>query len=147
MTRQKTEGRGQKTEVLARLCRVLDIEPSEAVLNNLSSVLCPLSSDSRDVMRGDTFVAYPGEKMDGRKFIAQAIARGANAVIWEAQDFAREFIWDAAWQVPNLGVANLRDKAGWLADVCMAHRLKNCGWWALPEPMARLRLAIGLPTL
>jgi UDP-N-acetylmuramoyl-L-alanyl-D-glutamate--2,6-diaminopimelate ligase len=71
-----------------------------------------LVTDSRSIQRGDTFVAYPGEKSDGRQFIAQAIARGANAVIWEAQ----HFVWNDAWQVPNLAVADLRHKAGWLAD-------------------------------
>ncbi len=80
-----------------------------------------LATDSRAVQRGDTFVAYPGEKTDGRQFILQAIERGANAVIyekllsghpWESQHFA----WNDAWKVPNLGVADLRHKAGWLAD-------------------------------
>ena len=78
----------------------------------LGVTITHLVTDSREVKRGDTFVAYPGEKTDGRKFIAQAIARGANAVIWEEQDF----IWDAAWRVPNLAVPDLRHKAGWLAD-------------------------------
>ena len=124
MTNQGTEDRGQKTEALSRLCRVLDIPCSEAARNILSSVICHLSSvttDSRAVRQGDTFVACPGEKTDGRQFIAQAIAQGANAVIyeklvsghpWEAQHFA----WDAAWQIPNLAVSDLRHKAGWLAD-------------------------------
>lgn len=71
-----------------------------------------LMTDSRAVQAGDTFVAYPGEKMDGRQFIAQAIEQGANAVIWENQDFE----WNPNWQVPNLGVADLRRRAGWLAD-------------------------------
>ena len=34
-----------------------------------------LVTDSRSIQRGDTFVAYPGEKSDGRQFIAQAIAK------------------------------------------------------------------------
>ena len=72
-----------------------------------------LVTDSREILSGDTFVAYPGVKTDGRQFIAQAIAQGANAVIWEAQHFT----WNDAWQVPNLAVADLRHKAGWLADV------------------------------
>ena len=41
-----------------------------------------LVPDSRMVEPGDTFVAYPGAQADGRRFIAQAITRGANAVIW-----------------------------------------------------------------
>lgn len=71
-----------------------------------------LVTDSRLVKRGDTFIAYPGERTDGRQFIAAAIANGANAVIWESQHFT----WNDAWQVPNLAVADLRHKSGWLAD-------------------------------
>ncbi|OGS91749.1 MAG: UDP-N-acetylmuramoyl-L-alanyl-D-glutamate--2,6-diaminopimelate ligase [Gallionellales bacterium GWA2_60_18] len=84
-------------------------------LKELNVKITHLVTDSRTVRPGDTFVAYPGEKTDGRQFIAQAIAQGANAVIWEAQHFA----WNEAWQVPNLAVSDLRHKAGWLADaVC-----------------------------
>ncbi|OFZ67015.1 MAG: UDP-N-acetylmuramoyl-L-alanyl-D-glutamate--2,6-diaminopimelate ligase [Betaproteobacteria bacterium RBG_16_56_24] len=104
------------------------MERSEAALNILSSVICHQSSvvtDSRAIKRGDTFVAYPGEKQDGRQFIAHAIAQGANAVIyekllsghpWEAQ----HFVWNDAWQIPNLAVSDLRHKAGWLADAVYA---------------------------
>ncbi|MBK9161673.1 MAG: UDP-N-acetylmuramoyl-L-alanyl-D-glutamate--2,6-diaminopimelate ligase [Nitrosomonadales bacterium] len=82
------------------------------LLKNLGVPITRLVTDSRAVQRGDTFVAYPGEKADGRQFIAQAIERGANAVVWEAQHFA----WNDAWQIPNLAVPDLRHKAGWLAD-------------------------------
>ena len=41
-----------------------------------------LTADSRAVRRGDTFVAYPGEARDGRRYIAQAIAAGAASVLW-----------------------------------------------------------------
>ena len=84
-------------------------------LEQLTALKVPITrlvTDSRSIQRGDTFVAYPGEKIDGRQFIAQAIAQGANAVIWESQHFA----WDQDSQVPNLGVSDLRHKAGWLAD-------------------------------
>ena len=102
-----------------------------------------LVTDSREVKRGDTFIAYPGEKIDGRQFIESAIAQGANAVIYEKHLMkplattsvkqatgkhpvlsgqpweAEHFIWNEAWQVPHLAVADLRHKAGWLADaVC-----------------------------
>ena len=82
------------------------------LLARLNVKITRLVSDSRAVQQGDTFVAYPGEKTDGRQFIAQAIAQGANAVIWEAQ----HFVWDTDWKVPNLAVSDLRPKAGWLAD-------------------------------
>jgi UDP-N-acetylmuramoyl-L-alanyl-D-glutamate--2,6-diaminopimelate ligase len=84
-------------------------------IEQLSALKVPVSrlvTDSRSVRQGDTFVAYPGERIDGRQFIAQAIAQGANAVIYESQ----YFVWDDAWQAPNLAVADLRHKAGWLAD-------------------------------
>lgn len=144
---QKTGDRGQRTEVLSQLCRALDISCSEAAHNDLSSILCLLSSvtrlvtDSRAIQPGDTFVACPGERVDGRQFISQAIERGANAVIYEKllvkppairlnekitpakplvmsghTPESQHFVWNAAWQVPNLGVADLRHKVGWLAD-------------------------------
>jgi len=84
-------------------------------LQRLAALEVPVTrlvTDSREIKRGDTFVAYPGEKIDGRQFIAEVIAKGANAVIWEE----RNFTWDDAWHVPNLGVSDLRHKAGWLAD-------------------------------
>ncbi|MDK9701758.1 MAG: UDP-N-acetylmuramoyl-L-alanyl-D-glutamate--2,6-diaminopimelate ligase [Sulfuritalea sp.] len=43
-----------------------------------------LTADSRRVLPGDVFVAFPGAQVDGRDFIAQAVARGAAAVIAEA---------------------------------------------------------------
>jgi UDP-N-acetylmuramoyl-L-alanyl-D-glutamate--2,6-diaminopimelate ligase len=82
-------------------------------LRNLGVKVTRLVTDSRAVQAGDTFVAYPGEKLDGRQFIAQAITRGANAVIWESQNFA----WHGEWNVPNLAVAHLREAAGQIADV------------------------------
>ena len=82
------------------------------ILAGLNVKVSRLVADSRAVRPGDTFVACPGEKTDGRQFIAQAIAQGANAVIWEAQHFA----WNSEWQLPNVAVNDLRHKAGWLAD-------------------------------
>lgn len=86
-------------------------------LKKLGVPITRLVTDSREVRQGDAFVAYPGERTDGRQFIAQAIARGASAVIWETHNFS----WSEAWQVPNFGVGDLRHQAGWLADaVCGA---------------------------
>ncbi len=43
-----------------------------------------LTADSRRVQPGDVFVAFPGAHVDGRDFIAQAVAQGAAAVLAEA---------------------------------------------------------------
>ena len=43
-----------------------------------------LTADSRRVQPGDVFVAIPGAQVDGRDFIAQAVAKGAAAVLAEA---------------------------------------------------------------
>ncbi|HCH5664064.1 TPA: UDP-N-acetylmuramoyl-L-alanyl-D-glutamate--2,6-diaminopimelate ligase [Vibrio parahaemolyticus] len=54
---------------------------------SLASVLVSeLELDSRKVQPGTTFVAIVGHVVDGRKFIASAIEKGANAVIAQACD-------------------------------------------------------------
>ena len=70
-----------------------------------------LSSDSRRCAPGVAFLAYPGEKADGRAHIGDAVARGASGVLWEEQGFK----W-GNWQVPNVAVPELRQNAGALAD-------------------------------
>jgi len=73
-----------------------------------------LQLDSRRVEPGDVFIALPGaiagKSADGRSFIDTAVARGAAAVIVEAE----------AWQpreigVPVLPITNLRRVVGQLA--------------------------------
>jgi len=71
-----------------------------------------LTADSRRSAPGVAFFAYPGEASDGRRYIDDAIGRGASAVLWEADGFS----WNDAWQVPNVGVSGLKTQAGVLAD-------------------------------
>ena len=49
-----------------------------------SPLIRELTLDSRKVRPGDLFLAVPGLDYDGRDFIADAIARGAAAVVYEA---------------------------------------------------------------
>jgi len=83
-----------------------------AQLDSLGVRLTRLVTDSRAVRPGDTFAAFPGEHVDGRLFIEQAMANGANAVIFEANHFN----WQPDWNLPHLAVADLRHYAGALAD-------------------------------
>lgn len=74
-----------------------------------------LHSDSRELGQmesGDAvFFAYPGDTVDGRNFIADAIQRGTKAVVYEAADFT----WNADWMVPHLPVHELKKQVGFIA--------------------------------
>ena len=50
-----------------------------------SALIRELTLDSRKVRPGDLFLAVPGTQQDGRVHIADAIARGAAAVAYEAE--------------------------------------------------------------
>ncbi len=84
-----------------------------------------LGADSRTLARGEVFVAYPGARADGRKFIGAAIDRGASAVLWEQAGFR----WSAGWRVPNLPVADLRVLAGPLANE--VYRRPSAALWMI----------------
>jgi len=70
-----------------------------------------LCADSRLVAPGDVFLAYPGARSDGRRYLGDAVRRGAAAVLWEAEEA------DCAVPVaiPGFAVSGLRDLAGPLA--------------------------------
>jgi UDP-N-acetylmuramoyl-L-alanyl-D-glutamate--2,6-diaminopimelate ligase len=80
-------------------------------LGQLGVPLADLTADSRAVKLGSIFVAYPGTVLDGRAYIAEAISRGAAAVLWERGSFT----WDERWEIPNLGVDNLRGRISEIA--------------------------------
>lgn len=68
-------------------------------------------SDSRLVTPGALFLAYPGERVDGRDYIADAIKKGSAAILWEPRDFE----WKAEWAVENTPVVNLKQQASVIA--------------------------------
>ncbi|HXC41178.1 MAG TPA: UDP-N-acetylmuramoyl-L-alanyl-D-glutamate--2,6-diaminopimelate ligase [Burkholderiales bacterium] len=70
-----------------------------------------LATDSRQVQRGDVFLAWPGARVDGRAHVADAVAAGAAAVLWERDGFE----WNPDWTLPNIAVPGLRALAGELA--------------------------------
>ena len=98
-------------------------EPVAAILQRLSLLgVVPhgVTDDSRQVRPGDLFLACVGDLVDGRRFIADAIAHGAEAVLWEAgDDRAEAFSWRGEWRAPGLPVSDLRALRGPLAHaVC-----------------------------
>lgn len=65
--------------------------------------------DSRSIRPGDLFVALSGSRHDGHDFIAEAVARGAAAVLTERAD--------VEFGLPGCRVANARDAYG---RICQA---------------------------
>jgi UDP-N-acetylmuramoyl-L-alanyl-D-glutamate--2,6-diaminopimelate ligase len=117
-----------------------------------------LSSDSRRCAPGVAFLAYPGEASDGRRYIGDAVARGAAAVLWEKKGFD----WRAEWRVPNLPVEDLKQHASalahefygrpsdslWLCGVTGTNGKTSCSQWiaALLEKAAVIgTLGAGFP--
>ncbi len=83
-----------------------------SLLDGLGVPVKNLVSDSRRIKPGDTFLAYAGYQYDAREFIPQAIAAGANAVLWEQHDFC----WNPTWQLPALPISELKIKSGFIAS-------------------------------
>jgi UDP-N-acetylmuramoyl-L-alanyl-D-glutamate--2,6-diaminopimelate ligase len=77
-----------------------------------------VTDDSRQVQPGDLFLAYPGDLADGRCYIADAMARGAVAVVWQP---GGDFVWNPALTVANLPQDALRALAGPLAHAVYGH--------------------------
>ena len=62
---------------------------------DFSAGAATLRTDSRAVRAGDAFIAWPGAAVDGRRFVADALAAGAAACLVEA-DGAEAFGFDDA---------------------------------------------------
>ncbi|WP_019936839.1 bifunctional UDP-N-acetylmuramoyl-L-alanyl-D-glutamate--2,6-diaminopimelate ligase MurE/UDP-N-acetylmuramoyl-tripeptide--D-alanyl-D-alanine ligase MurF [Bordetella sp. FB-8] len=75
------------------------------------SVGAHLQMDSRAIRHGDVFIACVGLRSDGRHYIAQALAHGAGAVLYEAADTQT-----GDMPGPALAVLGLRAMLGELAD-------------------------------
>ncbi len=83
------------------------------LLDKLGALLLKhnLVIDSRKIMIGDIFAAYPGTAMDGRKFIQTAIDKGAKFILWEeTKDHPQ------CGNVDNLSAIDLAQYIGLLAS-------------------------------
>ncbi len=68
------------------IATLLDALHDKVVLGSMPTAVSGLAYDSRKVRPGDLFVAVPGQKQDGRRYVGEAIARGATAVVLEGED-------------------------------------------------------------
>jgi UDP-N-acetylmuramoyl-L-alanyl-D-glutamate--2,6-diaminopimelate ligase len=78
-----------------------------------------ISADSRRITPGDIFFAFPGDDADGRRFISDAIERGAAAVLFDDVDFE----WDESIDLPHRGLSNLKPQSGPIASA----------WYGTPD--------------
>ena len=62
---------------------LLESLPERRLIGEPPAVVRGLTADSRRVEAGDCFVAVPGFKQDARRFVPDAVARGARLVVTE----------------------------------------------------------------
>ncbi|MDP3609907.1 MAG: UDP-N-acetylmuramoyl-L-alanyl-D-glutamate--2,6-diaminopimelate ligase [Methylophilus sp.] len=78
----------------------------------IKAPIASITSDSRLVEKNSLFIAYPGQYSDGREYIADAIKKGAVAVVWDEDGFT----WNADWDVKNIAIPQLKLQAGHIAS-------------------------------
>jgi UDP-N-acetylmuramoyl-L-alanyl-D-glutamate--2,6-diaminopimelate ligase len=93
---------------------LIEALPERRVVGTPPPVVSGLSADSRRVEPGDLFVAIPGFKQDARRFVPDAVARGARLVVTEGEPLADLSV--AQVLVPSARVALAR-----LADAFHGH--------------------------
>lgn len=72
-------------EIMARQMRLSELVAEDIDLPEAMDVeLTGIEIDSRKIEPGDLFLAYKGARNDGRDYVDEVIARGANAVLVEA---------------------------------------------------------------
>jgi UDP-N-acetylmuramoyl-L-alanyl-D-glutamate--2,6-diaminopimelate ligase len=93
---------------------LIDALPERRVVGTPPPSVTGLTADSRRVERGDCFVAVPGFKQDARRFVPDAVARGARLVVTEGEPLAD-------LSVAQVLVPSARGALARLADVYHGH--------------------------
>jgi len=88
--------------------------PGARVVGTLPAIVTAIADDSRKVERGGCFVAVPGLREDARRFVPEAVRRGAVLVVTEGGPLP-------GVAVPQVLVPSAREALGRLADVYFGH--------------------------
>ena len=67
---------------------LLEVTSGELLAGPADAMVNGLAVDSRDVQPGSAFVAFLGERVDGHTFLAEAVLRGARALVVTRDDDA-----------------------------------------------------------
>ena len=110
MSRPQHEGRRSDVSVNV----LLDALPERRVIGAPPATVRGLTADSRRVQAGDCFVAVPGFKQDARRFVPEAVTRGAALVVTEGEPVP-------GLAVPQVLVPSARRALARLADAYHGH--------------------------
>jgi len=83
------------------LARLLEGVDGARVRGDAGVAISEVRDDSRKVGRGDLFIAVPGATVDGRRFLADAMAKGAAALVLEGEPPAEPPFSGPIAVVPN----------------------------------------------
>src|SRR5438445_6990302 len=111
-----------------RLRECGDVLDGVTVRGSLDREITGLTDDSRRVSPGWLFVAVKGTQSDGHRFLAQAVAAGAGAIVVEPGRGAGETL--ASLGIPVIKVGDSRRALGLLASQVYgdpSRRLKMIG--------------------
>ena len=95
---------------LSQLADFLGVEPTSQVDVKFTGV----SSDSRNIEKGDLFIALPGARSHGSAFLATALERGARAILTDQH--GDEVASRIASAIPRLVVSKPRSICGLVAS-------------------------------
>lgn len=87
-----------------------------AVADNEDRTVTGIALDSRRVRPGYLFLACPGFIQHGHDFIADTVAQGVSAVVYDIEEREAAFLSAQVGNVPLLAVRNLIQYAGLIAE-------------------------------
>jgi len=89
---------------------LLEALPEKRVIGRPPATITGIAHDSRRVAQGECFVAVPGFKEDARRFVPQAVRRGASLVVTEGAPLPDTAVAQVLVPSARLALAQLADR-------------------------------------